>query len=156
MTLLQTIGVAATLSACLVTASCGSDPDAKAEEPRTSASVPVPSESPASEVPLAPAEEDLTTLVTVAATSGGGPAGIVTAKAGTLWITINCRGGNLALHYQPVGELTVPCALDSVTPSKNQIVLNQNYELPFWVETGPDVRWSMRVEQGGPSGPISA
>jgi hypothetical protein len=138
-------------------AACTSD-SAGTTTPRPTASVrstagvlpvsPSPSTTPSLTIPdLPPPEPGLTTLASLGLRTGGAELPEFSGKPGDVQITILCTGGNLVLHLDPVTVTTIPCAVGSITPSRNVFHLTSPRKLGIRVEVAGGVEWNLRVEE---------
>jgi hypothetical protein len=136
-------------------AACTSD-SAGREAPRPVASasstarvVPAtPSTVPSPTIPdLPPPEPGRTTLATLGLRTGGAELPDFSGKPGDVQITILCTGGTLVLHLDPVTVTTIPCAIGSITPSRNVFHLASPRKLGIRVEVTGGVQWNLRVEE---------
>ncbi|QKW23975.1 hypothetical protein HUT16_37215 [Kitasatospora sp. NA04385] len=96
---------------------------------------------------LPPAEPGVTTLASVPLRTAGTSVANLSVKAGELTVTILCTGGTLTLHMEPVSTTTIPCAVGSVTPSRNSFHLGSPKDINVSVDAPETVQWNMRIEQ---------
>ncbi|MFV2020730.1 hypothetical protein [Micromonospora sp. LOL_023] len=148
---LLVVGCAVALTGC--TAGPADAPPAGPTAP-----APAPTDQPPAQASPAPTLAALPDPATsnepvVAVTATRGPAAVDTVELhpGRLWITLDCIAddgpGDLALILEPGPRFDLECPTDEVYLTRN---LDQDHlggPTSVRVETGPDVRWSLLVEQ---------
>lgn len=125
-----------------------SEPSSTATPPAVASEAPTPSPAPSIVIPEYPtAETGYTTLAQSALRHGGSTVASISVKPGEVLVTILCTGGTMVVHMEPIATSTIPCAVDSMTLSRNSYNLGSGKDVNISVEAGPTVQWNLRVEQ---------
>ena len=138
--------LAAALAGCTGT----STPDARASvpsTPRPAATSAARTNAPATRMPsLPPVEPGTQVLVQVPARGPGGySAGPFSVPAGDLELTSFCTGGEVALSVESMVTFPLPCATDSVTPTRNVVTLSRPATVTIRVEAPQGTQWNLLV-----------